>query len=198
MGKTRLGCWEWIRLGWVGLWTHNPMQPNPTCSWEISKIRGSWALFRLVFAHFCQYLQNYWAHFKVVDIVKLVISKASQRRLNRSSFKHFKKCGFSHFDGYQTPEIENFITFSHTFLVVSLVWKEMIPLAHYVRVMRINLNFQTTCYPSTTPILENPEYQTRWYFKYFLGRGKRRKLSFAQNQVTCSQERRQLLVSCFP
>ncbi|KZS18202.1 GTPase-activating Rap/Ran-GAP domain protein 3, partial [Daphnia magna] len=22
----------------------------------------------------------------------------------------------------------------------------------------------------TTPVLENPEYQTRWYFKYFLGK----------------------------
>lgn len=21
-----------------------------------------------------------------------------------------------------------------------------------------------------TPVLENPEYQTRWYFKYFLGK----------------------------
>lgn len=24
----------------------------------------------------------------------------------------------------------------------------------------------------STPILENPEYQTRWYFKYFLGKRK--------------------------
>ena len=24
----------------------------------------------------------------------------------------------------------------------------------------------------TTPVLENPEYQTRWYFKYFLGKRK--------------------------
>ena len=27
----------------------------------------------------------------------------------------------------------------------------------------------------TTPVLENPEYQTRWYFKYFLGKRKYKK-----------------------
>ena len=33
------------------------------------------------------------------------------------------------------------------------------------------LQFQVYNSP-TTPVLENPEYQTRWYFKYFLGKCK--------------------------
>ncbi|XP_003394808.2 GTPase-activating Rap/Ran-GAP domain-like protein 3 isoform X4 [Bombus terrestris] len=40
----------------------------------------------------------------------------------------------------------------------------------------------------STPILENPEYQTRWYFKYFLGK-------LHQNYVAADQERNPLFLS---
>ncbi|CAL7949286.1 unnamed protein product [Xylocopa violacea] len=40
----------------------------------------------------------------------------------------------------------------------------------------------------STPILENPEYQTRWYFKYFLGK-------LHQNYVAVDQERNPLFLS---
>ncbi|XP_076182297.1 GTPase-activating Rap/Ran-GAP domain-like protein 3 isoform X2 [Ptiloglossa arizonensis] len=40
----------------------------------------------------------------------------------------------------------------------------------------------------STPILENPEYQTRWYFKYFLGK-------LHQNYVASDQERNPLFLS---
>lgn len=35
--------------------------------------------------------------------------------------------------------------------------------------MIVRLFLQLFGSPST-PVLENPEYQTRWYFKYFLGK----------------------------
>ncbi|XP_011703060.1 PREDICTED: GTPase-activating Rap/Ran-GAP domain-like protein 3 isoform X1 [Wasmannia auropunctata] len=40
----------------------------------------------------------------------------------------------------------------------------------------------------STPILENPEYQTRWYFKYFLGK-------LHQNYIASDQERNPLFLS---
>ncbi|XP_014215307.1 GTPase-activating Rap/Ran-GAP domain-like protein 3 [Copidosoma floridanum] len=40
----------------------------------------------------------------------------------------------------------------------------------------------------STPVLENPEYQTRWYFKYFLGK-------LHQNYVASDQERNPLFLS---
>ncbi|XP_076245535.1 GTPase-activating Rap/Ran-GAP domain-like protein 3 isoform X2 [Calliopsis andreniformis] len=40
----------------------------------------------------------------------------------------------------------------------------------------------------STPILENPEYQTRWYFKYFLGK-------LHQNYVAADQERNPIFLS---
>ncbi|XP_012283954.1 GTPase-activating Rap/Ran-GAP domain-like protein 3 isoform X2 [Orussus abietinus] len=40
----------------------------------------------------------------------------------------------------------------------------------------------------STPVLENPEYQTRWYFKYFLGR-------LHQNYVASDQEKNPLFLS---
>ncbi|XP_043274870.1 GTPase-activating Rap/Ran-GAP domain-like protein 3 [Venturia canescens] len=40
----------------------------------------------------------------------------------------------------------------------------------------------------STPVLENPENQTRWYFKYFLGK-------LHQNYVTCDSERNPLFLS---
>ncbi|KAL7301678.1 hypothetical protein TKK_0005680 [Trichogramma kaykai] len=40
----------------------------------------------------------------------------------------------------------------------------------------------------STPVLENPEYQTRWYFKYFLGK-------LHQNYVAADQERNPLFLS---
>lgn len=60
---------------------------------------------------------------------------------------------------YKEIDIDKFLEFFHSKLELAKTFK-------------LNIVYSQIFGSPSTPVLENPEYQTRWYFKYFLGKGK--------------------------
>jgi hypothetical protein len=71
---------------------------------------------------------------------------------------------------HELNQIDGFIYFED-FVIDDTIQKHLFPIFISIFYMVFIFVFYPQVFGSpSTPILENPEHQTRWYFKYFLGK----------------------------